>query len=68
MPLNIGGNEIVKMRANQIVNTNPVFSNLLLNFDAGIVSSYAGSGTTWTDLSGNGSLINGPTYTTSGGG
>jgi hypothetical protein len=71
MPLNIGGNEIVKMRANQIVNTNPVFSNLLLNFDAGIVSSYAGSGTTWTDLSGNGynaTLINGPTYSTSGGG
>jgi hypothetical protein len=71
MPLNIGGNEIVKIRANQIVNTNPVFNNLLLNFDAGIVSSYAGSGTTWTDLSGNGynaTLINGPTYSTSGGG
>jgi hypothetical protein len=44
---------------------------LVLNLDAGNSSSYPGSGTTWTDLSGNGhnaTLINGPTYTSDDGG
>jgi hypothetical protein len=71
MPLNIGGNEITKMRANQIVNTNPIFDNLILNLDAGLVSSYPGAGTTWTDLSSNayiGTLTNGPTFNTTKGG
>jgi hypothetical protein len=31
-----------------------VQSGLMLNLDAGVSSSYPGSGTTWTDLSGNG--------------
>ena len=31
-----------------------VQSGLVLNLDAGVLSSYPGSGTTWTDLSGNG--------------
>jgi hypothetical protein len=38
---------------------------LVLNLDAGNTSSYPGSGTTWTDISGNGNtgtLTNGPTY------
>ena len=42
-----------------------VQSGLVLNLDAGVSSSYSGSGTTWTDLSGNGNngtLTNGPTY------
>jgi hypothetical protein len=42
-----------------------VQSGLVLNLDAGVSSSYPGSGTTWTDLSGNGNngtLINGPTF------
>ena len=71
MPLNIAGNEISKMRASQIVNTNPVFDNLVLNLDAGLVSSYPGSGTTWTDLSSsgnNGTLNNGPSFYNSNGG
>jgi len=42
-----------------------VSSNLALNLDVGVVSSYSGVGTTWTDLTGNnnnGTLTNGPTY------
>jgi hypothetical protein len=42
-----------------------VQSGLVLNLDAGVSSSYPGSGTTWTDLSGsgnNGTLTNGPTF------
>jgi hypothetical protein len=48
-----------------------VQSGLVLNLDAGVSSSYPGSGTTWTDLSGNGNtgtLTNGPTYSSSNGG
>ena len=48
-----------------------VQSGLVLNLDAGVSSSYGGSGTTWTDLSGNGNtgtLTNGPTYSSSNGG
>lgn len=43
----------------------PVRDNLILELDAGNLSSYPGSGTTWYDLSGNnlnGTLTNGPTY------
>jgi hypothetical protein len=42
-----------------------VQSGLVLNLDAGASTSYPGSGTTWTDLSGNGNngtLTNGPTF------
>lgn len=48
-----------------------VTDGLRLYLDAGNASSYPGSGTTWTDLSGFGNnftLINGPTYTTESGG
>ena len=48
-----------------------VDSSLKLWFDAGQTTSYPGTGTTWTDLSGsgfNGTLINGPTYNASNGG
>ena len=34
-----------------------VQNNLILNVDAGASDSYSGSGTTWTDLSGNGNNI-----------
>ena len=42
-----------------------VTSGLVLNLDAAQTASYPGTGTTWTDLSGNGNngtLVNGPTY------
>ena len=45
-----------------------VTGGLVLNLDAGNPSSYPGSGTTWTDLSGNGNhgtLFNSPTFTSS---
>ena len=48
-----------------------VASGLRLSLDAGNSSSYSGSGTTWTDLSGNGyngTLTNGPTYSSANGG
>jgi hypothetical protein len=43
-----------------------VQTGLVLNLDSADVNSYPGSGTTWTDTSGNensGTLVNGPTYT-----
>ena len=46
-------------------------SGLVLALDAGNTKSYPGSGTTWTDLSGNGNnatLVNGPTYSSGNGG
>ncbi|AGH31518.1 hypothetical protein SWZG_00005 [Synechococcus phage S-SKS1] len=48
-----------------------VTSGLVLHLDAGDTDSYPGSGTTWTDLSGqgnNGTLTNGPTYSSADGG
>ena len=61
------------VRLNGTVNftPSPVFAGLQLYLDAGNVSSYSGSGTTWTDLSGNGrtgTLTTGPTYSTTNGG
>ena len=52
-------------------NPSIVSSGLTLCLDAGNTKSYPGSGTTWTDLSGNsntGTLTNGPTYSSANGG
>lgn len=48
-----------------------ITSSILLHLDAGNPSSYPGSGTTWTDLTGNArnaTLVNSPTYTSANGG
>jgi hypothetical protein len=48
-----------------------VSNGLVLNLDAAQKRSYPGSGTTWTDLSGNannGTLTNGPTFDSANGG
>jgi hypothetical protein len=48
-----------------------VQDGLVLNLDAGVSSSYPGSGSTWTDLSSlgnNGSLIQAPSYNSNNGG
>lgn len=50
--------------------TAPVQNGLLAYLDAGNTNSYPGTGTTWTDLSNNGknsTLVNGPTFSSSGG-
>ena len=55
----------------RVANSTIVSSGLVLHLDAGNASSYPGSGTTWTDLSGsgnNGTLVNGPTYSSANGG
>jgi len=53
-------------------NTSPIVTDgLVLYLDAANPLSYPGTGTTWSDLSGNnnsGSLVNGPTFSTDGGG
>ena len=52
----------------QYANGKIVNSGLVLALDAGDRNSYAGSGTVWTDISGNGNdgtLINGPTFNSS---
>jgi len=48
-----------------------VTNGLVLSLDAADLNSYPGSGTTWTDLSGNniiGTLTNGPTFNSANGG
>ena len=48
-----------------------VTDGLVLNLDAGNIGSYPGTGTTWTDLSGNGNngtLVNGVGYNSANGG
>ena len=64
----LGKWQIYNGTAWQDVNVGPppvVTSNLLVHLDAGDNASYPGTGTTWTDLTGNGyhgTLTNGPTY------
>jgi len=57
---------------NNLWPSDPIVTNgLVLNLDAGQQDSYPGSGTTWTDLSGNGNngtLVNGVGYNSGNGG
>jgi len=53
------------------ISSTPVTSGLKLNLDAGDTESYSGSGTTWTDLSGNGKTATwqaSPTFSSANGG
>jgi hypothetical protein len=55
----------------KINNNNLVTNSLIVNLDAGNTSSYPGTGTTWTDLSGNGNnatLFNGVSFNNLNGG
>ena len=54
-----------------VIDLGIVTTNLSMFLDAGNASSYPGTGTAWTDLSGNsrnGTLTGGPTYTSADGG
>lgn len=71
MPFNVNGNILTNLQVKHYNETNIVRSGLVLYLDAGIANSYPGSGTTWTDLSGNsynGTLTNGPTFNRANGG
>ena len=61
----------VRFKKDHVNFNNIVQDGLVLNLDAGNANSYPGSGTTWTDLSGNGNngtLVNGVGYNSSNGG
>jgi hypothetical protein len=64
-------NSYITMRMGLLVKPNTSITNgLVLNLDAANLKSYS-SGTTWTDLSGNGNnatLLNGPTFNAGAGG
>lgn len=71
MPFNVNGQILTNTQVRLYNNKNIVKNGLTLYVDAGLTSSYPGTGTTWTDLTNsgyNGTLINGPSYSTSGGG
>jgi hypothetical protein len=70
MPFDVGGTVINDFHIKYKNETGIVRSGLVNYLDAGIVGSYPGSGTTWTDITGNynGTLTNGPTFNTGGGG
>lgn len=71
MPFDIGGNILTNTQVKLYNDVRIVRNGLVLHLDAGIANSYPGSGTTWTDLSGNGyngTLTNGPTFNTGDGG
>jgi hypothetical protein len=72
MPIDLNGNIVssTSITSSSFANT-IITSGLVCYLDAGNKNSYAGSGTTWTDLSGygnNGTLINGVGYTSDAGG
>jgi hypothetical protein len=71
MPINLGGNTLNSLGTKLLNDTSIVTTGSVLYVDAGIATSYGGSGTTWTDLttnSNNGTLTNGPTYNAGSGG
>jgi len=71
MPINLGGNELNSIGTKLLNDTSIITTGSVLYVDAGIATSYGGSGTTWTDLTtntNNGTLTNGPTYNTGSGG
>jgi hypothetical protein len=71
MPLNISGSVVTDVVAKTIQTTNIVKTGLVLHLDATSTNSYPGTGTGWYDLTGNlnnGTLTNGPTYSSNNGG
>lgn len=70
MPLDVGGYKINSNVAKSFKYKDIITNGLVMYLDADSPESYPGSGTLWYDLSNNnnnGTLVNGPTYTTNGG-
>lgn len=72
MPIDLNGNILssTSLTSGSFVNS-IVTDGLVAHFDAGNKNSYAGSGTVWTDLTGNGNngtLVSGVGYTSDAGG
>jgi len=71
MPIYVPGKVVLSQTSYPDIRNGIVTNGLVLNLDAGQTASYPGTGTTWTDLSGNGNngtLVNGPTYSSANGG
>jgi hypothetical protein len=71
MPFNIGGNIYNGGEAKVQDYKNIITRGLLFHMDASTPESYPGSGTVWSDMGPSGytgTLTNGPTYSTAGGG
>lgn len=72
MPINLKGNELNSVGANAVVNGGFITSNLAYLWDAGLSSSYPGSGNLWYEWVDPslriGTLQNGTAYSTLGGG
>jgi hypothetical protein len=54
MPFDVNGNILTTLQIKNYNEVNIVRSGLILYLDTSIAASYPGSGTTWSDLSGNG--------------
>lgn len=72
MPVNLGGNELNSLGTKLLNDTSLIKTNLTFLWDAGLISSYPGSGTSWYEWvdpsARTGTLTNGPTFSTLGGG
>jgi hypothetical protein len=71
MPIYTPGKVTLSKTSYPDIRNGIVTNGLVLNLDAAQTASYPGTGTTWTDLSGNGNngtLVNGPTYNSANGG
>ena len=71
MPLNVNGNTITSNATKYFNYKNIVTTNLICYIDAANSNSYPGTGTTWTDLSGNGNnftFTSSPTWSLTTGG
>jgi len=71
MPLNISGSIVNSAIASTLNYKSIVTRGLVFSYDAGALDSYPQTGTTWFDLTtntNNGTLTNGPTFSSSDGG
>jgi hypothetical protein len=66
-----GAYDYLSTNSYDVIATPIVTTGLMVSYDAALTQSYPGSGTTWTDVSGNGitgTLVNGVGYTIADGG